>query len=1020
MKNIYLLIILLFVIITSFAQVPTVQDCMGAIPLCFDTYSTATSYSGTGNYPSEINVYGTPYSDNNCPNNCLLAGELNDVWYTFTVQTSGTVAFTISPVNTSDDYDWAVYNLTNANCSDILTDVSLQTSCNFCGIANQTGPNGAGSTNCQYGDPNYCSPFNAAISVTAGEIYVVNVSNFSSTQSGYSITFGGTAQIVDNTGPSLESILNSPACGQNVITVEFDENVTCASVGVGDFTVTGPGGPYSITNVYSIDCAAGAIYSRVFELTLSQPLTTGGTYSLNLVDQIDDICNHSTNLNSLTFNVSGIVSAIDSHIDIAVCHGDNTGQIVASATGGTPPYTYSIPGESNSTGTFNNLAAGTYLVTITDNIGVCNEVHTVTITEPDLLTVSINPASPITICYGENLNFTGNPVGGSATYSTHIWNSNSSQFSTVENPSFNTATIPGTYNIDYTVTDSYGCTATDNVVITINPSPNIDSAFVTDVTACNPTPPNGEIQVYGSGGTPTLQYSIDGGPFSANDFFLGLTVGNHTVIVQDANGCEHDTTLTINTNSGFFIDSISSSDILCYGDNNAQITVYTQGGEYFSVDNGATYHPDSVFINLPAGIYDIIAVNSVGCYSNVFTDTIIQPDQINITASIDSAYCGNTGTISILVIGGTGSYTYLWDNDSTGFSMSNLASGDYTVTVTDDNNCTNTNTFNVPNAGGVAEVNIINVTNVACWGESTGSATAQMTNGVPPFNYLWNDPLAQQTQIAIDLMVGTYIVIVSDAFGCAGTDTVTIEQPITNISSYVIDYPTSCYNGSNGYAYIYVSGGTSPYSYLWTNNQTDSVGMGFSAGNYTVTVSDFNNCNITDDFTITEPLGMNVSGVVDVSSDYYGSINLTVDGGAPPYVFTWSNDINTTTNFVSGLDGGAYFVTVTDANSCTIVDTFEVVIPLIIPTLITPNNDSYNDTWRITNVDKYELINIQIFNRWGNVIFKFDGTGNEYNDIENQWDGNFNGKELPMGSFVYIIDLHDGHEPYNGTVSIKR
>jgi len=904
MKKLFYSTLFVLIYTFSFAQTPTEQDCLGAIPLCFDNYYTTASYSGTGNYPNEIGTYPDLNDETQCPGNCLLAGELNDVWYTFTVQAGGNVAFTISPNNTSDDYDWAVYNLTNANCSDILTDESIQTSCNFCNVANQTGPNGAGTTNCEPGIN--CSPYNSSIPVSAGEIYVVNVSNFSSSQSGYTIDFGGsTAQIVDNTGPSLQSIINSPACGQNVITVEFDENVLCSSVGMGDFSVTGPGGPYSVTNIYSVDCAAGATYSRVFELTLNQALTTGGTYSLNLVDQIDDICSHSTNLNSLSFSVSGITTAIDSHTDIAVCNGDNTGQIIASASGGTSPYTYSIPGESNNTGTFNNLYAGTYLVTITDNIGVCNEVHTVQITEPNALTVGINPVSPIILCSGDDLNLSGNPAGGSSTFPSHIWYADTALLSTIENPFFNTTGIIGTYDIIYTAMDSYGCSATDSVLLTINPTPNIDSVLITDVTTCSPTPPDGSIQVYASGGAPALEYSINGGAFASNDFFTGLGVGNHAIIVQDVNGCSHDTSLTINTNNGFFIDSISSTDLTCFNDNNGQITVYVTGGSLYSID-GSNYQTDSNFTGLSAGTYSVIAQNIGGCYSSVWQDTITQPDQIIISANIDSAYCGNTGSIDVSVVGGVAPYTYLWDNDSTTADMSNLAAGDYILTLTDDSLCVETFTATVVNAGGTADVDITNILNVACWGDSTGSAMAVMASGVSPFNYQWDDPLLQQTQTASNLSAGTYIVIVSDAYGCAGTDTVIISSPQTNVSAYIIDFPTSCYGGSNGYAQVYTSGGTSPYTYSWPGSQVDSSYVtGFAAGNYTLTITDNNNCISLENFSVSEPSGMTISSELEISSDYYGIIDLTVYGGAKPYSYSWSGT-EIKTNYISGLDAGIH------------------------------------------------------------------------------------------------------------------
>src|SRR5574337_507039 len=120
-KRFLLLVAGFFLLLHGYAQVPTNQDCLDAIPICQNVYSTTVSYSGEGNYPNEINNSSS----------CLGSGELNDVWYTFTVQQSGNLNFTITPNNSADDYDWAVYNLTNNNCSDIFTNPALEVSCNY-------------------------------------------------------------------------------------------------------------------------------------------------------------------------------------------------------------------------------------------------------------------------------------------------------------------------------------------------------------------------------------------------------------------------------------------------------------------------------------------------------------------------------------------------------------------------------------------------------------------------------------------------------------------------------------------------------------------------------------------------------------------------------------------------------------------------------------------------------------------------------------------------------------------------
>ena len=171
MRKITLTIFALFILLQyAKAQVPTVQDCLGAINITKSIYYETNAYTGQGNYPNEINKTIS----------CLGQGEKNDVWYRFKVKTSGLISFSIIPNVLTDDYDWAVYNLTNSYCSEIDTNPSLEVACNFSGSSGITGPNGMpGSQN----EP----PF----PVLAGETFVINVSQFTVSPNGYTLNFSG-------------------------------------------------------------------------------------------------------------------------------------------------------------------------------------------------------------------------------------------------------------------------------------------------------------------------------------------------------------------------------------------------------------------------------------------------------------------------------------------------------------------------------------------------------------------------------------------------------------------------------------------------------------------------------------------------------------------------------------------------------------------------------------------------------------------------------------------------------------
>ncbi|MBN2681797.1 MAG: Ig-like domain-containing protein [Bacteroidales bacterium] len=342
---------------------PNEQDCLGAIPICGDTYYTEESYSGTGNVPNEING----------ANSCLSGGEINDVWYVFTVQQDGDLMFTLTPNDLSDDYDWAVYNLTTSTCSDIFTDASLEVSCNWSGTAGVTGPDGSTAFSSQ---DDTGTPFNAAIPVLEGEIYVINISNWSSTQNGYFIDFSmASGVIVDVTPPELDTIVNTPTCGQDLLTLWFNEPVDTATVEPDDFVVNGPGGPYSIVTTVG---TSGTSSDREYELTLDAQLIAGGTYTLVFSGQVDDACGNSVIGNSLSFTVEGVSGAVVVDDDAVICYDDAVGILTASGSGGSGSYSY-LWSTGAATAQITNLPAGDYTVTVTDDVGVCYDIVTATV-----------------------------------------------------------------------------------------------------------------------------------------------------------------------------------------------------------------------------------------------------------------------------------------------------------------------------------------------------------------------------------------------------------------------------------------------------------------------------------------------------------------------------------------------------------------------------------------------------------------------------------------------------------------
>jgi len=302
------------------AQTPTDQDCLGAIPVCTGLYTQMNSYTGTGNYTNEIPTAGS------CPGNCLSSGEKNCVWYYVTVQTDGQMGFLITPNQNSDDYDWAVYNLTDARCEDIYSQVAqLQASCNYSGTTGPTGPNGGSGVNCVGASG---SPYCAMIPVTQGQIFVINISNYSSTQYGYVLDFSmSTAQIYDDVPPVVNEVYDEEVsgCNTNEIGILFSENVKCDRVTPTSFGISGPGGEWE----------------KEFILYVDPPFASNGDYTLHVYSTfpgIVDACDNAAIDHDVPFTLdlgAPTLNSLSVQIDPATCGMDNGSVTGLSATGQT-------------------------------------------------------------------------------------------------------------------------------------------------------------------------------------------------------------------------------------------------------------------------------------------------------------------------------------------------------------------------------------------------------------------------------------------------------------------------------------------------------------------------------------------------------------------------------------------------------------------------------------------------------------------------------------------------------------
>lgn len=301
--------------------------------------------------------------------------------------------------------------------------------------------------------------------------------------------------------------------------------------------------------------------------------------------------------------------------------------------------------------------------------------------------------------------------------------------------------------------------------------------------------------------------------------------------------------------------------------------------------------------------------------------SIIAP---TLTTSTDSVSCfglGDGAATVAIASGGTAPFTYAWNDLSsqTTPTATNLPAGTYEVTVTDSNLCAVTETVIVSQPD-VLTAQIFGTVAADCYGFSTGEASATGLGGTAPYDYLWNDPATQNTDVAINLPAGTWEVKVTDANGCVATDSVQLGQAAPFAAALTIDQNVSCYGAGNGQATVTATG--TGLTYLWDDPlvQTTATAANLPAGTWHVTIASSQTCDTLITVVITQPDSLVLIAVenqqVSCNGGNDGVAMVTQLGGTPAFTYQWDDSNLQTTATATGLSAGIYNVVVTDANLC--------------------------------------------------------------------------------------------------------
>jgi gliding motility-associated-like protein len=561
---------------------------------------------------------------------------------------------------------------------------------------------------------------------------------------------------------------------------------------------------------------------------------------------------------------------------------------------------------------------------------------TVTLVDPPVLSLDAFTSTDITTCAGDSagiISVLASGGTGSLEYSLDSVNWQSTG---------DFVNLPAGTHVAL-VRDSKACVLAFPPLAIDEPPPIV--AIITTETSLNGQP--GSITISASGGTGSLEYSIDGpgGPF-VTDTVFSVWPEFYDVVVRDQNACTYEETVEVTATPPLEVD-VAFTLIDCHNENDATITLTHLNGTgtvLYSIDDGVTFQATGSYTDLPGNIY---LVHVKDDDRRIFRDTIeiINPDALVATAAITPATCSHftyDGAIDLAVAGGRLPYSYTWSNDSTSEDLAGLEEGIFSVTVTDTSNCQFMDTYTVP----------------------------------------------ANTHLVAD----------------AGNDTTACQGAQVNL------------NGSGGTLFLWwpEDGLSNPAIPNPVTTVTDSV-------TYVLTTTEPGGCISKDTITLSVHPERGIDAGLDTTVAEGQALTLYASGG-PFASYQWlpetglDNPLSQSPSLLASQDI-TYYVIASTTEGCQESDSINITIAggLVIYSGFTPNGDGINDLWDIDFVWYYPNIVVMVYDRWGRQVFFSEG----YSD-DKRWDGRFNEEELPIGTYYYVVDLKDGSKPLKGPVTIVR
>ncbi len=585
-------------------------------------------------------------------------------------------------------------------------------------------------------------------------------------------------------------------------------------------------------------------------------------------------------------------------------------------TGGAPAYTYKWDNGETAAKAI-ALSPGTHTVTVTDKAG-CTATANIEIKQlVAALNVGISQTKTIGCAGAKDAALKAEVSGGKTPYQ-YQWNTPSLMAGA------SLTGIPaGGYSV--TVTDATGQSASAS--FEVKPAEAVVANAKVDAPASTGKL-DGKATVKASGGVGSFTYKWDNGETAATALKLGP--GSHSVTVIDAVGCTATATFSITENILPLSATIAQqSEIKCFGEKSAILRTTVNGGKEpyqykWSVAEAANGSADG----LSAGNYLLTVTDATGQTATTSIE-VIEPKPITPSIKVDApASTGNSdGKATAKATGGTGNFTFKWDNGETADTATKLGPGNHTVTVTDASGCTATASVSISENILPLAVTISQESEIKCMGEKTASLKAEISGGKGPFRFAWTGGSTLAT--VGPLGAGSYDVTVTDATGATITDKFVVKDATVISLSAKVDAPASTGN-SDGKATAKATGGTGNFTFKWDNGETTATATKLGPGNHTVTVTDASGCTATASVSISEnilPLAVTISQESEIKcmGEKTASLKAEISGGKGPFRFAWTGGSTLAT--VGPLGAGSYDVTVTDATGATITATKAVTEP---------------------------------------------------------------------------------------------